>query len=145
MSLQDLYREVILDHYRSPRNRGRLEHATLENEGANPLCGDEVTIFATLDAEGRVTEAKFLAKGCSISQAAASMMTERIRGKTLQEAEALYEQVREMMHGEIDGDAAALGDLAALAGVRKFPVRIKCALLAWETLRDAVKQRDGAA
>ena len=144
MSLQDLYREVILDHYRSPRNRGTLENPSLKTEGANPLCGDEVTVFVVLN-DGRVADAKFLAKGCSISQAAASMMTQKIKGRTRDEVLALYQQMHEMMHGEMQADPTTLGDLAALEGVRKFPVRVKCALLAWETLKEGLAEADSTA
>lgn len=128
MALDDLYREVILDHYAHPRNRGRLDPADVAMEGANPLCGDELSISIRL-REGRVEDVKFEGHGCSISQASASMMTDLIKGKTLDEVRALIGAFKDMMHGR--EPAVELGDLVALQGVRKFPVRIKCATLSW--------------
>jgi nitrogen fixation NifU-like protein len=128
VALDDLYREVILDHYRHPRNRGRLDPSDIAAEGANPLCGDELALFVRLH-DGRVADVRFEGRGCSISQASASMMTEAIKGRTLGEARRLVAKFKGMMHGE--EPAEDLGDLAALQGVRKFPVRIKCATLPW--------------
>jgi nitrogen fixation NifU-like protein len=135
MALDDLYREVILDHYAHPRNRGRLDPADVTVEGANPLCGDELAISVRL-REDRVEDVKFEGRGCSISQASASMMTDLIKGKTLDEVRALIGAFKEMMHGR--EPAAELGDLVALAGVRKFPVRIKCATLSWIALEQGL-------
>ncbi|OFX35136.1 MAG: SUF system NifU family Fe-S cluster assembly protein [Armatimonadetes bacterium RBG_16_67_12] len=135
MALDDLYREVILDHYAHPRNRGRLDPADVAMEGANPLCGDDLAIFVRL-REGRVEDVKFEGRGCSISQASASMMTDVIKGKTLDEVRALIGAFKEMMHGR--EPAVELGDLVALAGVRKFPVRIKCATLSWIALEQGL-------
>jgi nitrogen fixation NifU-like protein len=135
MALDDLYREVILDHYAHPRNRGRLDPADVAVEGANPLCGDEFAISVRL-REGRVEEVKFEGRGCSISQASASMMTDVIKGKTLDEVRALIGAFKEMMHGR--EPTVELGDLVALQGVRKFPVRIKCATLSWIALEQGL-------
>lgn len=135
MALDDLYREVILDHYAHPRNRGRLDPSDIAVEGTNPLCGDELALFVRL-RDGRVDDVRFEGRGCSISQASTSMMTAAIKGKTLEEARGLIRQFKEMMHGKEPGED--LGDLAALAGVRKFPVRIKCATLSWVALEQGL-------
>ena len=148
--LEDLYREIILDHYRSPRNRGELPAPPATRvEGFNPLCGDEIVVYLTVD-DGVVTDLKIGGQGCSISQSSASMMSAAVKGKTVEEARALIRAFKGMMSiheqrldGEADAtaeaDAAAdaeikLGDLEALQGVVKFPVRIKCATLSWNTL-----------
>jgi nitrogen fixation NifU-like protein len=138
MALDELYREVILDHYTHPRNKGTLEDADIKVEGANPLCGDELGIHVKL-AEGKVASVRFVGRGCSISQASASMMTEQIKGKTLAEVRALVDRFRAMMHGQAVPEDD-LGDLMALQGVRKFPVRIKCATLAWVALDQGVEE-----
>ena len=137
--LSALYQEVILDHYRRPRNKGALENATHAVSLNNPLCGDEIDLH--LQVEGDVIkDVRFVGRGCSISQASASMMTQLLKNSTVAQALLLAERMSAMMHGD---DAAAtdktLGDLRALAGVSKFPVRIKCALLPWNALTDAVK------
>ncbi len=137
MALDDLYREVILDHYAHPRNRGRLDPSDVSVEGANPLCGDELALYLRL-RDGRVEEARFEGRGCSISQASTSMMTEAITGKTLDEVRALVGRFKGMMRGETPGDD--LGELLALAGVRKFPVRIKCATLSWVALEQGLDE-----
>jgi nitrogen fixation NifU-like protein len=145
VSLDDLYREVILDHYRNPRRRGSLEHPDAHAEGQNPLCGDEISLDVALDGD-RVTDVRILGRGCSISQASASMMAEAVAGKTLLEVAELTHRFKAMMEIE-EGDAgidearpgAALGDLEALRGVRRFPVRIKCADLPWATLAEALR------
>ena len=135
MSLDDLYRDVILEHYSHPRNKGVLEPADITSEGANPLCGDEIRI--SLDVrDGLVRDARFDGKGCSISQASASMMTERIKGRRVEEVSRLIAAVKAMMHGE--PPSKDLGDLEALQGVRRFPVRVKCATLGWVTLEHAL-------
>jgi nitrogen fixation NifU-like protein len=143
--LEDLYREIILDHYRSPRNRGELPTppATVA-QGHNPLCGDEITVFL-LVADGRVTDVKVGGQGCSISQSSASMMSQAIKGRSIDEVRALVRRFKGMMsieEADADGEEPAaqpeLGDLEALQGVVKFPVRIKCATLAWNTLVDAL-------
>jgi nitrogen fixation NifU-like protein len=137
MGLDDLYREIILDHYAHPRNRGKLDPADISVEGANPLCGDELSLSALVE-DGVIQEVRFEGRGCSISQASASMMTEEMKGKTLAEAHGLVEQFKAMMHGQ---DSTLEGtDLAALQGVRKFPVRVKCATLAWVALDQGVEE-----
>jgi nitrogen fixation NifU-like protein len=128
---------VILEHYRAPANRRVVEHADVEGFSQNPLCGDEITVAARI-RDGLVADAGFQARGCSISQASADMMIDAIRGRTLDEVAALAGQFRAMMAGAVDGPASDLGDLAALQGVRRFPVRVKCALLPWNTLEAAL-------
>lgn len=136
--LDDLYREVVLDHYRNPRGGEPLARCDLTNEGFNPVCGDEVTIGVQVEG-GRIAGLEVHSRGCSISVASGSMLAELLRGKTLFEARLIAEDFRRMMHGEIQADDVDLGDLEALEGVQKFPVRVKCALLAWTTLTDALK------
>ena len=150
MSLDDLYREVILDHYRNPRRRGALEHPDAHADGQNPLCGDEISLDLALDGD-RITDVRLQGRGCSISQASASMMAEAIAGKTIAEVESLIHRFKAMMEIEpgdpgIDASrpGAALGDLEALQGVRRFPVRIKCADLPWATLAEALEGRGEA-
>ncbi len=138
MALDDLYREVILDHYTRPRNKGTIDDAEIKVEGANPLCGDELSIYVKLTG-GKISDVRFMGRGCSISQASASMMTGQIKGKTLAEARSLVGQFKAMMHGETVPEEA-LGDLVALQGVRKFPVRIKCATLAWVALDQGAEE-----
>ncbi|HYT04641.1 MAG TPA: SUF system NifU family Fe-S cluster assembly protein [Gemmatimonadales bacterium] len=137
--LSALYQELILDHYRRPRNKGSLEAATHTVSLNNPLCGDEIDLQLRVDGDV-IKEARFVGRGCSISQASASMMTQLLKDKPVPQALALAERMSAMLQG--DAAAArdkALGDLRALAGVSKFPVRIKCALLPWNALTDAVK------
>jgi nitrogen fixation NifU-like protein len=134
--LDDLYRETILDHARRPRNMGLLERATAEGEGKNPICGDEVSLQLAL-ADGHIQEIRFLGKGCSISQASASMLTEAVAGRSLPEVEALIEEVEHLLRGEAAPESA-LDDIQALQGVARFPMRVKCALLAWKVLRQAL-------
>lgn len=136
--LEDLYKEVILDHYRSPRNRTKIENADVHLHRDNPLCGDEIDLYVDIDA-GKVTAVGFEGRGCSISQASVSMMTEKLKGLSLGEAETLANTFKQMMQGEEPADQDSLGDLLALQGVQKYPVRIKCALLGWNTLLEAVK------
>ena len=144
MALEDLYRDVILDHYRNPRHRGPLPHADAHAEGQNPACGDEFALDLNV-TEGVIVAAGIDGQGCSISQASGSMMAQAICGKTVEEARDLMHRFKVMMsieEGEdpIDPDrpGATLGDLEALQGVRRFPVRIKCADLPWATLEDAL-------
>ncbi len=145
--LEDLYREIILDHYRTPRNRGELTTPTARHaEGHNPLCGDEITVFLdVVDRDGVevVDDVKIGGQGCSISQSSASMMSAAVKGKPVAEVRALVRKFKGMMSIDTGDDGAndpdvALGDLEALQGVVKFPVRIKCATLAWNTLLDAL-------
>ncbi|HEV2358908.1 MAG TPA: SUF system NifU family Fe-S cluster assembly protein [bacterium] len=142
MSLDDLYRDVILDHFSHPRNRGEVRPADVTREGANPLCGDEIRVSLRV-RDGVVEDVKFDGKGCSISQASASMMTECIKGKPVAEANRLITEFKGMMHVSAGTESPAgddLGDLAALSGVRKFPVRVKCATLSWITLEMALAE-----
>jgi nitrogen fixation NifU-like protein len=138
--LDELYKEVILDHYKNPRNKHDLPGAELTSSKNNPLCGDEITVLAHLDG-GAVAEVAFLGSGCSISQASASMMTEAVKGKSVDEAREVTTEFRGMMEGALDPDEDDLGDLMALKGVVKYPVRIKCAVLAWDVLQDALADR----
>jgi nitrogen fixation protein NifU and related proteins len=156
--LEDLYREIILDHYRNPRNRGELETPPATRvEGFNPLCGDEIVVYLELDDEGKVSEIRIGGQGCSISQSSASMMSAAVKGKTLDEVKDLTRAFKAMMSihesaleggdatddatGETDGiPDVKLGDLEALRGVVKFPVRIKCATLAWNTLAQGLDE-----
>jgi len=138
MSLGSLYQQLILEHYRSPRNRGALEGATSRAHVHNPTCGDDVHLMLRMD-EGKIAEARFEGQGCSISQASISMLTGLLRGKTREEALALADRVTALLKG--DPEAArdrSLGDMRALEGVRSFPVRIRCALLAVDALRESL-------
>jgi len=138
--LEDLYREIILDHYKSPRNRGSLEPPAVRAEGHNPLCGDEIEVFIAVE-DDKVSDIKISGQGCSISQSSASMMSAAIKGKPIAEVRALISRFKHMMSIEEDGEpdtSAPLGDLEALQGVVKFPVRIKCAVLSWNTLAEAL-------
>lgn len=141
--LEDLYREIILDHYRTPRNRGELPVPPARHaEGHNPLCGDEITVFLDV-TDDTVTDVKVNGQGCSISQSSASMMSDAVKGKPVGDVRALVRKFKGMMSIETEGDEPAadipLGDLEALQGVVKFPVRIKCATLAWNTLLEALE------
>ncbi len=164
--LEDLYREIILDHYRSPRNRGELESPpAVRVEGFNPLCGDEIVVTALVE-DGTVTDLKIAGQGCSISQSSASLMSSAAKGRTVAEVRDLIRTFKTMMsiheatlptgEGGADGgpsevvepeavDVDALGELAALQGVVKFPVRIKCATLSWNTLAQALDEVDAPA
>lgn len=137
-SLSQLYQEVILDHYRKPRNKHDVEDTTHTITLNNPLCGDVIDLLLRVQG-GRIADIGFKGKGCSISQASASMMTEQLKGKTVDEALSLSGKFTQMLHGDdaVAADAG-LGDLRALAGVSKFPVRVKCALLAWNCLEELV-------
>jgi nitrogen fixation protein NifU and related proteins len=139
LSLEELYKEVILDHYRAPRNKGRLDPHDVALERNNPLCGDEIELFVNFDGD-TVTDVKFDGKGCSISQASASMMTEKVKGTSVKDASQLAESIKRLMAGEEEGDPKELGDLVSLKGVVKYPVRIKCALLGWNTLLEALEE-----
>ena len=137
--LTDLYQELILDHNRRPRNYGALAGATHTAKGYNPLCGDKLTIYAVLDGD-RISGLSFEGSGCAISKASASLLTDAVKGKTLAEAEALFGRVHAMLTAPMDRavDADAMGKRAVLSGVREFPVRVKCASLAWHTLKAAL-------
>lgn len=137
--LNELYQEIILDHYKYPRNRGGIENATITAHDNNPLCGDEITVYARLDGD-RIVQLGFLAQGCSISQASASMLTEKLRGLEVDKAQGWVQTVKDLMHGSETVSEEELEDLEALKGVRKFPVRVKCALLAWSTLEKGIEE-----
>lgn len=139
--LKQLYQEIVLDHYRKPRNFGVLEGADREAAGHNPLCGDRVKVYLGLDGE-RIEEIRFEGAGCAISTASASLMTSALAGKTLEEARDLGEHFRAMITSKEDVGTTDLGELEALQGVRDLPVRVKCATLAWHTLQAALDQQD---
>ena len=139
--LNELYQEVILDHNRRPRNYRRLEGASHHAEGYNPLCGDRVTVFVQIDGD-RISDVAFEGSGCAISKASASLMTDRIKGSTVGEARDLFERFHRMVTTPPDQEVEELGKLSALAGVREFPVRVKCASLAWHTLKAAMDRED---
>jgi nitrogen fixation NifU-like protein len=159
--LEDLYREIILDHYRNPRNRGELETPPAHRvEGFNPLCGDEIVVYVNVGDDGRIDDIKIGGQGCSISQSSASMMSAAVKGKTVQEARALTSAFKALMtihESRLDGGDGSgtdtptpdpevkLGDLEALQGVVKFPVRIKCATLSWNTLSQGLDEVDAEA
>ena len=138
--LTDLYQEVILDHNRSPQNFRKLEEANRVAEGLNPLCGDQITVYLDMDGDV-ISDIGFQGHGCAIAKASASIMTSSVKGKTAAEARSLFDDVRRMLTQDGNGDAAdaALGKLAVLSGVRRFPVRVKCASLSWHALRAALQ------
>ncbi|MGN7469440.1 Fe-S cluster assembly sulfur transfer protein SufU [Brevibacillus sp. SAFN-007a] len=141
-SLDDLYRRVIMDHYQKPRNRGKLE----ESDGLivnlnNPTCGDSISLSLKVE-EGKVVDAKFLGEGCSISMSSASMMTDAVKGLSVDKALELAHKFSDMMQGKAIDDSMDLGDIEALSGVAKFPARIKCATLAWKALEQGIKQAE---
>jgi nitrogen fixation protein NifU and related proteins len=140
VELQDLYQEVILDHNRRPRNFRVLDSGR-KAEGYNPLCGDRLTVYLRLD-DGVIADASFQGSGCAISKASASMMTESVKGKTVADAMVLFGRFQQMIMAPPDSPVDQLGKLTALAGVRQFPVRVKCASLAWHTLHAALNARD---
>ena len=141
--LSDLYQEIILDHNKRPRNFREIPSCTCCAEGTNPLCGDEIKVFVQVDG-GRLADVAFLGQGCAISRASASMMTGKTKGRTADEANALAVGVRDMLLGPEAELPPALGDLAALSGVRKFPARIKCAMLPWRALEAALAGQSSA-
>ena len=143
MELTDLYRDVILDHNRRPRNFGTLEQANALAEGFNPLCGDRLTVRLNL-ADDRIENIRFEGQGCAISTASASLMTEAVKGKTRGEALELFDRVHRLLTDDA-ADAEDLGKLAALSGVREYPARVKCASLCWHTLASALKSPDAQA
>jgi len=138
--LQDLYQEVILDHNRRPRNFRAIEGGR-RAEGYNPLCGDRLTLYLRVD-NGVIQDVSFQGSGCAISKASASLLTESVKGKTIAESAALFERFQRMITSAADAPVDDLGKLKVFAGVRQFPVRVKCASLAWHTLRAAVEARD---
>jgi nitrogen fixation NifU-like protein len=138
--LAELYQEVILDHNRRPRNFHQLEAASHSAEGYNPLCGDRLTLYLKVD-DGVIADVAFQGSGCAISKASASMMTDALKGKTVAEAQALFDRFHRMVTTAPDQPVEDLGKLSVLAGVREFPVRVKCASLAWHTLKAAIERQ----
>lgn len=138
--LSELYQQVILDHNKKPRNFRKIEGANRTAEGYNPLCGDQLTVYMHLE-DGVVKDISFEGSGCAISKAAASMMTQSVKGKTKEEAETLFDEFHRMVTGELDEEATPnhLGRLTIFAGVREFPARVKCASLSWHTMRAALE------
>lgn len=134
-----MYQTLIIEHDRSPRNYKRLDAPTHHAEGRNPLCGDEVSLDLTLDADGVITDVGFQGHGCAVSKASSSMMTTAIKGKTVPEALALFDQFHAMLTGQ-PGDRDALGKLVAFEGLAVYPMRVKCATMAWHVLKDALSR-----
>ena len=141
--LRDLYQQTILDHTRKPRNKHEMPDATSTADGHNPLCGDKIKLFLKIN-NGVIADISFTGNGCAISTASASMMTEALKGKTLAEAQPLFESFHTMLTSSMDHepDIATLDKLAVFSGVREFPVRVKCATLPWHTLQAAIKNQD---
>lgn len=140
MDLKDLYRDVIIDHNRNPRNFGKLDPADAHADGHNPLCGDQLTMYVNFDGD-IVSEVKFEGTGCAISVASASLLTEAVRGKSKEQVRALFIEVHRLLtEQDAPADPATLGKLAALSGVREFPARVKCASLCWHTLNAAIER-----
>ena len=135
--LSELYQEVILDHNRRPRNFRAIEDPSRRQEGYNPLCGDRLTLYVKLDGQ-RISDVSFQGSGCAISKASASLMTEALKGKSIDEARSLFDRFHEMVTSPPEADSPDLGKLSVLSGVREFPTRVKCASLAWHTMRAAV-------
>ncbi len=136
--LRELYQDVILEHSKAPRNYRLLEAANHKAEGYNPLCGDHFTVYLDLEGDS-IRDVSFQGSGCAISKASASMMTQIVKGKTKEEAEKLFERFHNLVTGQANGDRESLGKLAVFAGVSEFPVRVKCATLAWHTLQAALE------
>ncbi|HEX6908124.1 MAG TPA: SUF system NifU family Fe-S cluster assembly protein [Terriglobales bacterium] len=142
--LRDLYQEVILEHSKQPRNYRELGDANHKAEGYNPLCGDHFTVYLKMDGE-KIQDVSFQGSGCAISKASASMMTQSVKGKTLAEAEKIFERFHKLVTGAgHNGDREELGKLAVFSGVSEFPVRVKCATLAWHTLHAALEGKQEA-
>lgn len=143
--LSDLYQQVILDHNKKPRNFKKLETANRTAEGYNPLCGDQLTVYLELDGE-TVKDVSFEGSGCAISKAAASMMTQSVKGKSREEAETLFNEFHRMVKGELDAELEpnSLGRLKIFAGVRDYPARVKCASLSWHTMHAALENKEAA-
>ncbi len=145
MDLRDLYQEVILDHSKKPRNFRQLPNASREAKGHNPLCGDRITLQLVVDENGVIQDVGFQGAGCAISTASASMMTEVLKGKSEKDVEALFDAFHDLATGkDVAADAERLGKLAVFAGVRDYPVRVKCATLAWHTMRAALAEQEEA-
>jgi nitrogen fixation NifU-like protein len=143
MAFEDLYQEIILDHYRAPRNFGKIAHSSVSVEHENPVCGDHLVLM--VQTNGRIKDIRFDGSGCAISMASASIMTELVKHKSIQEAKQLVQNVLETMRGNKDPDTLdEYDDLAALKGVIKFPVRVKCATLSWHALQEALNQKNNS-
>ena len=141
--LSDLYQEVILDHNKRPRNFRTIENASHQAEGYNPLCGDRLSVFLRVDGD-RVTDVAFLGAGCAISKASASLMTDSVKGRAVADVRAMFERFHRMVTTPPEQEVEDLGKLSVLAGVRQFPVRVKCASLAWHTLKAALDRAPAA-
>ncbi len=141
MDLRELYQEIIIDHNRNPRNFREMQHPTVQAKGYNPLCGDKLTVYLLL-ANGIVEDISFIGCGCAISQASASLMTDALKGKTIEKAHALFEQFHHMLTSDDDIQAMNVDKLTVLAGVRAYPTRVKCATLAWHALEAALKKEN---
>lgn len=139
--MEELYQEIILDHYRRPRNKGKTDPSDISAHNSNPLCGDEIDVTAKL-VNDKIAEVKFDGKGCAICTASASIMTQKLVGKTLPEAKLFINSFLNMMRGDAPFGGNEMGDLKALEGVLKFPVRVKCATLAWNTAQQGIEGRD---
>jgi len=142
VNLNTLYQQVILDHYKKPRNKGAVENAVLKKHLHNPTCGDDLEVQVSLGPDGKIDDVKWNGRGCSISMASASMMSVALKGKTLEEAQRMMHSFYGMMKNE-EGNYKPLGEIQALVGVSKFPVRIKCATLAWHCLEEGIKEHEG--
>ncbi|MBV9009670.1 MAG: SUF system NifU family Fe-S cluster assembly protein [Verrucomicrobia bacterium] len=143
--LEELYQEVILDHSRRPRNFGELTDATVRVHGDNPACGDEIDLAVKFADDGAFEQIKFTGQGCAISQASASMMTQKVKGKTRDDAASMLRAFHDLVTQGGDDEPTMLGDVQLLRGVRKFPQRVKCAMLAWRALEQALEQQNGEA
>jgi len=142
-NLEALYQEVILDHNRKPRNFREIENADRRIEGRNPLCGDEITLFLKLDGD-RISDVAFKGQGCAVSKSSASLMTAAVKGKSVDETMTLFNRFHDMITGKLpDAERQAMGSLGALGGVSRFPIRVKCASLAWHALKSALEQGPG--
>lgn len=139
MELRELYQEIIIDHNRDPRNHHTMDDATCQANGFNPLCGDKLTVYAKV-VDNKIVDLSFLGCGCAISQASASLMTEALRGKTVDEAHGLFHRFHDMLTRDDESNVASMDKLAVLAGVKAFPARVKCATLAWHTMEAALNK-----
>ena len=142
MDVAELYQQVILDHNRAPRNFRMPEGTNRKALGHNPLCGDQLTVFLNVSDDGLVEDIGFQGEGCAISKASASLMTDAVKGKTVEEAEKLFEAFHSMVAEDAKPDRSALGKLVAFQGVKEFPVRVKCATLCWHTLHNAIENKE---
>lgn len=145
--LQELYQAIILDHNRRPKNYGRLEGATAHKEGRNPTCGDEIVLELKVE-NGAIADVRFTSQGCAVSRASASIMTQAVKGKTRAEADRLFTQFHDLVTGKLKPsaqEARSLGEMAAFSGVARFPIRVKCASMAWHTLQAALRDAESAA